>query len=107
MILKEDFIAWLDDPCTKFFRAWLVKDKNVIKEAELEKIYHSFDDKEAVSSAAMPIGICHGLDRVIDMLEECNTQKEEERAQLELDEKDRPPVDDTITDHIKFVYSYE
>lgn len=104
MITKEDFMTWLDDPCTKFFRSWLEKDKNEIKEAETDKIYRNLHKGEVIERSTRILGICHGLERVESMLNECAAQKIDENEQLDVEEKDRKPVYDSIADHIAFVY---
>jgi hypothetical protein len=107
MITKDDFSAWLNDPVTKFFRAWLEKDKTEIKEAELSRIYRNSTDLEVVKASASVLSICRGLDRVSDMLNDCAEQKKEEAEMEALEEKERKPVYDVISDHIKFVYGGE
>lgn len=103
-ITKEDFKAWLDQPCTKFFQQWIAKDKEELKAGCVETIYHNFQNPEASKVSAKVFGTCHGLDRVLDFIRWANEQVIEEREAELLKPEDRKEVEDYIGDHIKFVY---
>ncbi len=105
-ITKEDFKAWLDLPCTKFFQQWLEKDKEELKTGCIDTIYHNFHRNEVYQISSKILGSCHGLDRVLDFIQSSNEQVREERNAelLTLEERKQVKIEDYIGEHIKFVY---
>lgn len=105
MINKEDFKAWLNDPCTKFFQKWLKRNLHENKKNGLDIIYNESFKNQRSERAAACFELAKGLDAVLSMFEQVNEQAKEETKAQELPEgEEKPEIDDEISEMIELVY---